>query len=641
MNVAYDTLRGKRNKFFASSRCHPQTLEVLKTRAGLSGIELVVGDVEKDMGELEQYFGVLVQYPDTEGSVNDWHDFASEMKESKLVVVAATDLLALTLLKSPGEWGADIAVGSAQRFGVPMFYGGPHAGFFACADKFKRKMPGRLIGLSRDADGNPGYRLAMQTREQHIRRDKATSNICTAQALLANCAASYAVFHGPKGLQEIAQRVTNMATCLRLGLNEIDGITCVEGAIFDTVTIDCGSNGSEKYLKKAVEHGINLRSFNDGTKISISLDETATGHDVETLLQIFGHSSPSMESLASRATVDSEYNENFARNSPFLTHPIFNLHQSETSMMRYLVNLARKDVSLTTSMISLGSCTMKLNAASEMEPVSWPEFANMHPFQPNDQCEGYREMIDTLDAALCEITQFAAVSTQPNSGAAGEYAGLVAITRYLQSIGQGERNVCLIPKSAHGTNPASAVMCGMKVVTVESDDKGNIDLTDFKNKADKYKDVLAATMITYPSTFGVFEEGVKDIIDIVHSRGGQVYMDGANMNAQVGLCSPGNIGADVCHLNLHKTFCIPHGGGGPGVGSIGVAKHLAPFLPGHGVVPVSGEGDTVKMSTDYAVASAPYGSAGILPISWMYILMFFTRVQTDKMHMNLFLIFVH
>lgn len=527
MNVAYDTLRGKRNKFFASSRCHPQTLDVLRTRAGLSGIELVVGDVEKDMGELEQYFGVLVQYPDTEGSVNDWHDFASEMKESKLVVVAASDLLSLTLLKPPGEWGADICVGSAQRFGVPMFYGGPHAGFFACSDKFKRKMPGRLIGLSRDGQGNPGYRLAMQTREQHIRRDKATSNICTAQALLANTAASYAVYHGPEGLKNIAKRVASMATCLRTGLNQVDGLQCQEGAIFDTITVDCGEGNADKFLSKAVEHGMNLRSFNDGRRIGISLDETAVGSDVETLLNVFGHSSPDMEALASSSTYnDEQYDESLMRTSPYMTHPVFHSHHSETSMMRYLVNLSNKDVSLTTSMISLGSCTMKLNAASEMEPVSWPEFANMHPFQPADQCVGYKEMIDTLDDALCEITQFAAVSTQPNSGAAGEYAGLAAITRYHQSNGEDQRDVCLIPKSAHGTNPASAVMCGMKVVTVESDDQGNIDIEDFRKKADKHSDRLAACMITYPSTYGVFEEGVKDICEIVHSRGGQVYMDG-------------------------------------------------------------------------------------------------------------------
>jgi glycine dehydrogenase len=371
MNVAYDQLRGKRNKFFASSKCHPQTLGVLRTRAELCGIELVVGDVEKDMGDADQYFGVIVQYPDTEGNVNDWHDFAAYMKDNKVVVVAATDLLALTVLKPPGEWGADIAVGSAQRFGVPMFYGGPHAGFFACSDKFKRKMPGRLVGISRDAQGSPAYRLALQTREQHIRRDKATSNICTAQALLANTAASYAMYHGPKGLKNIAQRVTNMATCLRLGLNEIEGITCNEGAIFDTVTVDCGSHGSEQFLQKAVDHGMNLRSLQDGTRIGISLDETKTGADVEALLNIFGHPSPDMNAIASKAEELSEYNDNLARESSYLLHPVFNTYHSETSMMRYLVNLAAKDVSLTTSMISLGSCTMKLNAASEMEPVSW------------------------------------------------------------------------------------------------------------------------------------------------------------------------------------------------------------------------------------------------------------------------------
>jgi glycine dehydrogenase len=622
MHVAYGHLRGKRNKFFASSRCHPQTLGVLQTRAELSGIELVVGDTD-DMGDPSEYFGVLVQYPDTDGNIHDWHDFAAEMKSHKCVVVAATDLLALTLLKPPGEWGADIAVGSAQRFGVPLFYGGPHAGFFACNDEFKRKMPGRLIGLSVDSHGNPGYRLAMQTREQHIRRDKATSNICTAQALLANTAASYAVYHGPDGLRDIATRVHRMALALRNGLSKVDGVTVGDGPIFDTVSIDCGSDDNAfAVLSRAESRGINLRAYGNG-KLGVSLDETATGEDVSELLSIFSGDEWSSDMLSELTSDDDDegvlYKQGFARESTYLDHPVFRNYQSETSMMRYLCALASKDVSLTTSMISLGSCTMKLNAASEMEPVSWPGFANMHPFQPPHQCEGYKEMIDTLDSALCEITRFAAVSTQPNSGAAGEYAGLVAITRYLESIGEGHRNICLIPVSAHGTNPASAVMCGMKVVTVQSDDNGNIDIDDLRAKAEKHSEQLAATMITYPSTYGVFEEGVKDIVDLVHSHGGQVYMDGANMNAQVGLCSPGHIGADVCHLNLHKTFCIPHGGGGPGVGSIGVAKHLAPFLPGHNVIPVSGEGDNTVTSEDFAVASAPFGSAGILPISWMYI----------------------
>ncbi len=624
MHVAYGHLRGKRNKFFASSRCHPQTLGVLRTRAELAGIELIIGDEGTELGDPSQYFGVLVQYPDTEGSVHDWHDFAAEMKSNKVVVVAATDLLALTLLKPPGEWGADIAVGSAQRFGVPMFFGGPHAGFFACRDEFKRKMPGRLIGLSVDAHGNPGYRLAMQTREQHIRRDKATSNICTAQALLANTAASYAMYHGPDGLKGIATRVHQMAALFTAGLDTVDGLDTGSNPVFDTVTVNCGSaERANEIVERAESCGINLRAFGDA-RVGVSFDETATGDDVQELLGIFSGSEWPAEAVADLmasvpAEADSIFDQGLARETGFLDHPIFHAHHSETSMMRYLSDLAAKDVSLTTSMISLGSCTMKLNAASEMEPVSWPGFANMHPFQPAHQCEGYTEMIDTLDHALCEITQFAAVSTQPNSGAAGEYAGLVAITRYLESIGEAHRNVCLIPVSAHGTNPASAVMCGMKVVTVKSDDRGNIDIDDLRAKADKHADNLAATMITYPSTYGVFEEGVKDIIEIVHSRGGQVYMDGANMNAQVGLCSPGNIGADVCHLNLHKTFCIPHGGGGPGVGSIGVAKHLAPFLPGHTVVPCSGEGDNTVVADDYAVASAPFGSAGILPISWMYI----------------------
>ena len=614
MQLAHSVHRSKRGKYFVSEGVHPHTIDLIETRATLLGIDVVVGKPE-DITDFKSFSGVMVQYPDTFGCVNDYEDFAAAAKQEKCVVVAASDLLSLAILKPPGDWGADVCVGSAQRLGVPMFYGGPHAGFFACHEKYNRKMPGRIIGVSIDSRGEPAYRLAMQTREQHIRRDKATSNICTAQALLANTAASYCVYHGPEGLKKIAARVKGMTGLLRAAL-ESNGFNIKGDAHFDTLTIECNAND---VILACEKNGYNLRKIDDN-HVAISLDETCTKKDVQGVLNGFGcaNDDAALEEAGANST-GSYFTGEFERTSPYLEHPIFNMHHSETDMMRYLCTLSNKDVSLTNSMISLGSCTMKLNSALEMEPVSWPEFANIHPFAPSHQVTGYKEMIDTLNGALAEITQFAAVSTQPNSGAAGEYAGLFCIRKYHEGNGESHRNICLIPLSAHGTNPASAVMAGMKVVTVKSDELGNVDIDDLKAKAEKHKDNLGALMVTYPSTYGVFEEGIVEIIDTIHSRGGQVYMDGANMNAQVGLCSPGKIGADVCHLNLHKTFCIPHGGGGPGVGSIGVAKHLAPYLPGHSVCPVSGEGDNVVEKNHSAIASAQFGSAGILPISWMYI----------------------
>mmetsp|Transcript_58580 Transcript_58580/g.69879 ORF Transcript_58580/g.69879 Transcript_58580/m.69879 type:complete len:729 (-) Transcript_58580:192-2378(-) len=534
--------------------------------------------------------------------------------------------MALTKLAPPSSFGADIAVGSAQRFGVPMGYGGPHAGFLATSDKYSRKMPGRIIGVTVDSKGQPCLRMAMQTREQHIRRDKATSNICTAQALLANMAASYAIYHGPEGLGEIAGRIHGLA---RVAYRELSkgGFKLGEGAFYDTITVDCSSMGSsaQEVQDGAVKVGANVRVIDDKT-VGISMGEGITRDQVSDLLtSAFGIASPDMSISEDETKVDS----GFAREGEILTHPIFRRHHSETQMLRYLKALENRDLALNHSMISLGSCTMKLNATSEMIPVTWPEFSNIHPFAPHDQVVGYHELIADLNKDLAEITGFAAVSAQPNSGATGEYAGLMAIKRYLASKGEGHRNVCLIPKSAHGTNPASAAMLGMKVVVVDNDNKGNVDVDDLKAKIAKNEGQVAAFMVTYPSTFGVFEEGIKEIVDLVHEAGGQVYMDGANMNAQVGFTSPGLIGADVCHLNLHKTFCIPHGGGGPGVGSIGVAEHLAPFLPGHTVDPsasgpICGATNCVASPTG-AVAGAPFGSAAILPISWMYIKMLGTK----------------
>ena len=634
MNMAFGHHGTKRVKFFVASDVHPQTLDVVRTRAEGVGIEVVVGEasaaraaaLEADGG----FCGALLQYPSTRGALDaeGLRAFAARCAASKAVVCVATDLLALTLVTPPGELGADICVGSAQRFGVPMGFGGPHAAFMACRDEHKRRMPGRVIGVSIDAQGNRALRMAMQTREQHIRRDKATSNICTAQALLANMAAMYAVYHGPRGLAEIAARVRALTGATAAALAGAGFVVsegrAAAGAFFDTITVALPpSRPAAAVLSAAEAAGFNLRGL-DAATVAMSLDErTSAAHMGALLKAAFGVDAGAggarLEALAAKVA---PLPAGLARTSAYLTHPVFNSHHSETQLLRYIHRLQAKDLSLANSMISLGSCTMKLNATSEMVPVTWPAFANMHPFAPPAQAAGYAELVRTLSDWLARITGFAAVSVQPNSGAAGEYAGLMAIRAYLRSKGQTQRDVCLIPVSAHGTNPASAVMAGMRVVVVASDAKGNVDLADLTAKAEQHRDRLAALMITYPSTYGVFEEGVVAIIDKVHALGGQVYMDGANMNAQVGLTSPGRIGADVCHLNLHKTFCIPHGGGGPGVGAIGVARHLAPFLPGHPVVPTGGDGEgVVAKAGGLTIAAAPFGSALILPISWMYIAM--------------------
>jgi len=618
--------KGKKCKFFVSKDVHPQTISLLETRASSIGIEIIVGDHSEADFTAGDYCGAIIQYPNTYGSVESpgesYKSFTERVHAGDGLVICATDLLALTKLEPPSSFGADIAVGSAQRFGVPMGFGGPHAGFLSTSDAYSRKMPGRIIGVTIDSSGKPTLRMAMQTREQHIRRDKATSNICTAQALLANMAASYAIYHGPEGLKAIAGRVHALA---RVAHREISkaGYQVTSEPFFDTFVVDVSSKGmtAQQVQDKAASVGANVRVI-DAKTVGISMGEGITRSDLKTLLSgAFSISDPDMSADISLTAVDSSV----ARDGDILSHPIFRQHHSETQMLRYLKALENRDLALNHSMISLGSCTMKLNAVSEMIPVTWPEFANIHPFAPVDQVQGYHEMIKDLNEDLAEITGFAAVSAMPNSGANGEYAGLLTIKRYLNSIGQGHRKVCLIPKSAHGTNPASAAMAGMKVVVVDNDDAGNIDIDDLKAKIAKDRDNIAAFMVTYPSTFGVFEESIVEIIDMVHEAGGQVYMDGANMNAQVGLTSPGLIGADVCHLNLHKTFCIPHGGGGPGVGSIGVAAHLAPFLPGH-VLGEEASGDICGSDLcvpkkDGAVSGAPFGSAAILPISWMYIKM--------------------
>lgn len=629
MQMALNATGNKRTKFFVASDVHPQTIEVVKTRASGLGITVVVGDVATAAAGItgKEYAGFLAQYPNTYGTVPEdaYGPLIAAAKASGTVAIAATDLLATTLLKSPGELGFEIAIGSSQRFGVPMGYGGPHAAFLATRTTHQRRMPGRIIGVSVDSNGNKALRMAMQTREQHIRRDKATSNICTAQALLANMAAMYAVYHGPGGLKAIATRIHKMAgataAVLRGAGFAVHGATAAAGApvFFDTitVTVKAGTTGAS-VAAAAARLGVNVRVVND-TTIGIAFDETTQREHIAAVLTALGAGDAAAAGLDAAFAAVPALPASAARGTPYLTHPVFNTHHSEHQLLRYIHKLQAKDLSLTYSMISLGSCTMKLNATSELIPITWPEFAGLHPFAPREQAAGYTEMMTSLSDALCKITGFAAMSLQPNSGAAGEYAGLMAIRAYHESRGQGHRNVCLIPISAHGTNPASAVMAGYKVVVVASDAKGNVDLADLKAKAAAHADNLAALMITYPSTYGVFEEGVKEIIDVVHGHGGQVYMDGANMNAQVGLTSPGHIGADVCHLNLHKTFAIPHGGGGPGVGSIGVAKHLAPFLPGHPVVPTGGDGTGVAPKSGLTMAGAPFGSAMILPISWMYI----------------------
>ena len=600
-----------RNKFFVSSLCHPQTIDVVRTRAKPLGLEVVVGDHRTFTADATTC-GVLVQYPDTLGSVHDYTTFFEAVHAAGALCVVAADLLALTLLRAPGEFGADVAIGSAQRFGVPMGFGGPHAGYMATKDGHKRQMPGRLVGMSKDAQGDPALRLALGTREQHIRRDKATSNICTAQVLLSVMASMYAVYHGPDGLRSIAQR-TRFLTALLQSSARAAGLTTNAEPVFDTLTIS--NVDAAKIHAAAAAKKINLRTI-DARTFGISLDETTTEADLQNLASVLGLK------LASPDTAITDYDASLARTSAFLTHPIFNSHHTEHEMLRYIKRLEARDLSLCHSMISLGSCTMKLNATSEMFPVTWPEFGQLHPFAPAEQTRGYSKLFSDLETWLAEITGFAAVSLQPNAGSNGEYAGMLTIRGWHESRGESHRNICLIPTSAHGTNPATAAMAGLTVVPVTCDIQGNIDLTDLRAKADLHAKNLAALMVTYPSTHGVFEGSIRDICAIIHERGGQLYMDGANMNAQVGLTSPGFIGADVSHLNLHKTFCIPHGGGGPGVGPIGVAKHLVPFLPGHVVSPVAGR-------SNHAVAAAPHGSASVLPISWMYIRMMGTPGLTE------------
>jgi glycine dehydrogenase len=605
-------------RFLVSDLCHPQTIAVVETRAKPLGIAVTVGDVFAQPVD-GSFFGVLLQYPATDGALLDYTAIAAQAKAAGALVIVAADLLALTVLRPPSEFGADVVVGSAQRFGVPLGYGGPHAAFFATRDAYKRQMPGRLVGVSKDAQGSPALRLSLQTREQHIRRDKATSNICTAQVLLANMASAYAVYHGPQGLRAIAARIHFLARLLAAGVVKL-GYAVAEAPFFDTVRVAVAD--ADAILARALEQGINLRRW-DARTVVVALDETTTAADVDALLAVFalGKKAPTVAEL--RGHVPPGLPVAFARPGEILAHPVFNKHHTETEMLRYLRRLELKDFSLATSMIPLGSCTMKLNATTEMIPVTWPEFGRLHPFAPLDQARGYAELFAELEAWLAEITGFAAVSLQPNAGSQGEYAGLLAIRDYYEARGETGRDVCLIPHSAHGTNPASAAMAGFKVVAVACDANGNIDIADLRAKAEAHRAVLAALMVTYPSTHGVFEEGIGEICRIVHAAGGQVYMDGANMNAQVGLCRPGDIGADVCHLNLHKTFCIPHGGGGPGVGPIGVAPHLVPYLPGHPVVQIGANAHSGPVS------AAPWGSASILVISWAYIAMLGARGLTD------------
>ncbi|MEO1278434.1 MAG: aminomethyl-transferring glycine dehydrogenase [Planctomycetota bacterium] len=598
----------RKTRFVVADDCHPQAIAVVQTRGRSMGVEIDVRPAKEIAGNLDGAGGVLVQYPTTDGRVECYEDLASKVHDAGALLVCACDLMSLTLLKAPGEFGADVAVGSAQRFGVPMGFGGPHAAFIATSEKHARKMPGRIIGVSKDSQGNTAYRMAIQTREQHIKRDRATSNICTAQALLAIMASMYAVYHGPEGLRRIAMRTYTATQTLRAGLLA-GGHSIAEHQVFDTLRVT-PANGTDSILANADEHGINLRNFGDGM-LGVTLDESVTDADIADLLACFGCDS-NVGDLAGNAHTDIA--PAFQRTSGYLTHPVFNTHHSETEMLRYIAKLQRRDLSLADSMIPLGSCTMKLNATSEMLPVTWPEFGALHPFAPAEQTQGYQEMFDSLEAWIADICGLPAVSLQPNAGSQGEYTGLLVIRALHESKGESHRDVCLIPTSAHGTNPASAVIAGMRVVGIKCDDDGNVDMADLQAKAEQHKDNLAALMVTYPSTHGVFEPTIKDICRIVHDNGGRVYMDGANLNAQVGLCRPGELGADVIHLNLHKTFCIPHGGGGPGMGPIACTSELEPFLPGH---PVRAPKGTSEQAIG-PVSAAPYGSPSILTISYVY-----------------------
>ncbi len=612
MSMCFAAAKQQRGGFFVAADCHPQTIEVVRTRAAPLGIRLTVGDPLAADLPLDELFGVLVQYPTTDGRLEDYSALATRLHEAGARLVAATDLLALALVRPPGEFGADVAVGSSQRFGVPLGYGGPHAAFLAAAADLERLLPGRIVGLSRDDAGRGAFRLARQTREQHIRREKATSNICTAQVLLAVMASMYAVYHGPRGIRRIAERVHGLACLLAEGLRRL-GHQVAEGPFFDTLKVPLTPGRDLPILTAARSRCLNLRHYEDGA-LGVALDETVTRSDLEEILQAFspGHSLPfDLDGLA--AEVEPALPASFVRTSPYLEQEVFQHYHAEHEMLRYLHKLQERDLSLAHSTIPLGSCTMKLNATAQMLPITWPEFAALHPFAPPEQAEGYAELFRQLEGWLAEITGFAAVSLQPNAGSQGELAGLLVIRAYHEDRGEGRRDVCLVPTSAHGTNAASSVMAGYRVVAVASDASGDFDLADLEAKAAAHRERLAALMVTYPSTHGVFEERIREVCEIVHSHGGQVYLDGANMNAQVGLCRPAEIGADVCHLNLHKTFAIPHGGGGPGVGPICVAPHLAPYLPGHPLVPTGGE------KAIGPVSAAPFGSPGVLPISWMYI----------------------
>lgn len=608
----------KSNQFFVDQNAFEQTIDVIKTRAEHYGFDLVFGDAEEAVNH--NCFGAFIQYTDRTGRVIELEPIISELHSKKTIVAIAADIMSLVLLKSPGEQGADIVLGSSQRFGVPMGFGGPHAAYFATRDKFKRSIPGRIIGVSIDTNNKPALRMAMQTREQHIRREKATSNICTAQVLLANIAAFYAVYHGPQGLRNIAKRINRLTSILANAL-QTNGIELVNHSFFDTITFKCQDHCDE-IVARALARSINLRIDGNG-QLGLSLNETTNKKDIQKLYEVITGKKDSIdielmdEEILQQTKANAySYQESLVRKTPILEHQVFNTHHAETEMLRYLKSLENKDFSLAHGMIALGSCTMKLNATAEMLPITWPEFCDMHPFAPNDQTKGYQELTSNLESWLTEITGYDAVSLQPNSGAQGEYAGLLAIHKYHKSRGEGHRNICLIPSSAHGTNPASAQMANMKVMIVNCDDQGNIDFEDLKQKTEQVSQNLACIMITYPSTHGVFEESIMDICHLIHEHGGQVYMDGANMNAQVGITSPGIMGSDVSHLNLHKTFAIPHGGGGPGVGPIGVKNHLKPFLPNHSVAKIIGANEG-----NGAVSAAPYGSAGVLPITWMYLAM--------------------